>query len=378
MNKRILIDATNVDITIPGGGSFCTQAYMEAFLALYPGRIDVLHPQEAHIRDSRYNTIDVPQRNGAQRVIGFLKGQFHRSGQYMVDYLRAHKEEYQSVLISTGLYAGSMIPNIHALGMQVAVLHHNFESEYRLAAKSILTFKGKTDALIRYWERKGYINADINLFLTKQDKSKFEQEYGPHPNNYVTGIFETKSGKQKVSNIHTRKSAAITCALGDVQNQAPLLRFADSYLPIFHDLLPNWSVRIMGRNPSRAIQLMAEQHNCITLIPNPTDIRSLAAESAIYLCPMDTGGGLKLRLMDGLRSGQPVLVHECAARGYDALLGEPFFCVYNDTRSFEEGLKQILHYIQSPEYSRSAIQDKHYELFSLEAGIERLKSVLCK
>ena len=378
MNKQILIDATNVVLSIPGGGSFCTEAYIEAFLALFPGRVDVLHPEEAHIKDSRYTTIDVPQRNWTQRVIGFFKGQFHRSGQYLVDYLRAHCDEYQMVMISTGLYAGGIVDTIRAMGIQVVVLHHNYEPEFRMASKSILTLKGQTDFIVRYWERKGYLGADINLFLTKQDKAKFEQEYGVHPRNFVTGIFETKAGKQKIANIQTSKSAAITCALGDIQNQAPLLRFAEVYLPIFHDLLPDWSVRIMGRNPSPAIQNMANQHDSITLIPNPTDIRSLAAESAIYLCPMDIGGGLKLRLMDGLRTGRPVLVHERAARGYDALIGEPFFYIYNNPKSFEKGLKQLVHYTQSPDYSRSAIQDKYYELFSLEAGIKRLQSVLCE
>ena len=68
MNKRILIDATTVNITQPGGGSFCVQAYIEALLALYPDKIDVLHPQEAHIRDERYNTIDVPKRNTKQII----------------------------------------------------------------------------------------------------------------------------------------------------------------------------------------------------------------------------------------------------------------------------------------------------------------------
>lgn len=378
MNKRILIDATNVILSVPSGGSFCTEAYIEAFLALYPGRVDVLHPQEAHIRDKRYTTIDVPQRNYAKRIIGFAKGQFHRAGQYLVDYLRAHRDEYQIVLISTGLYAGGIVETIKALGIQVIVLHHNYEPEYRMDSKSILTLKGRTDCIVRYWERKGYLGADINLFLTNQDRLRFEQEYGPHPRNYLTGIFETKIVRQDISAIHTSKSAAITCALGDIQNQAPLLRFEENYLPIFRDVLPNWTIHLMGRDPSKAIQDMAKNNECITLTPNPKDIRSMAAESAIYLCPMDAGGGLKLRLMDGLRSGQPILVHERAARGYDALIGTPFFHVYTDTNSFETGLKQIVQYIHSADYSRATIQEKHYELFGQEAGINRLQTILCK
>ena len=122
---------------------------------------------------------------------------------------------------------------------------------------------------------------------------------------------------------------------------------------------------------------MVKQNDCMTLTPNPENIRALAAQSTIYLCPMDAGGGLKMRILDGLRAGQPVLVHERSARGFDALLDTPYFCTYNDPESFENGLKQILHYLQSASYSRATIQDKYYELFSFEAGIERLKAILC-
>lgn len=377
MNKRILIDATNVTITIHNGGSFSTRAYMEAVLALYPGQVDVLHPKEAHIRDSRYRTIDVPRRNGIQRVLGFLHGRFYRSASFLVDYLRAHKDEYEWVMINTGLYAGCNVKALHAFGLRIVVLHHNFEPEFRIDSKSILTLKGRTDRIVRYWERKGYKGADINLFLTHQDRLRFEQEYGAHVHNYVTSIFETKAERLPLVDQPTSKSAVITCALGDIQNQAPLLRFAEKYLSIFRSVLPDWTIHLMGRNPSKAIQEMVKQNDCMTLTPNPENIRALAAQSTIYLCPMDAGGGLKMRILDGLRAGQPVLVHERSARGFDALLDTPYFCTYNDPESFENGLKQILHYLQSASYSRATIQDKYYELFSFEAGIERLKAILC-
>lgn len=377
MSKRILIDATNVVLTIPGGGSFCTEAYIEAFLALYPGQIDVLHPEEAHIRDARYTTIDVPQRDLTQRAFGVFKGQFHRAGQYLLDYLHTHKEEYQMVLISTGLYAGGMIASIKALGMKVIVLHHNFEPEYRMDSKSVLTLKGKTDCIVRRWERKGYLGADINLFLTQDDLSRFETEYGSRPNNYVTGIFEPTQTQQEVQEGQMDQSAVITCALSDIQNQVPLMRFAEYYLPVFEKTLPGWKIRLMGRNPSNTIYEMAAKHNTIELIPNPEDIRALAAESAIYLCPMDAGGGLKLRIMDGLRAGQPVLTHVRSARGYDALNHQPWFCTYDDTDSFRQGMENIVRYIHSKDYSRSQIQAHYYAIFGLKAGIERLKAILC-
>lgn len=373
-----MIDATNVDISLPGGGSFCTQAYLEAMLALFPDQVDVMHPKEANIRDERYTTIDVPGRSIRQQLVGFCKGQFHRAGQFLIDYLNAHQSEYQWVLVSTGLFAGNMIPHLHAMGIQVIVLHHNFEPEYRMDSRSILTMQGKTDKLVRYWERKGYQAADINLFLTLQDRQTFEVQYGPHPNNYVSGVFEPTDQCQVLNDSTPTPSAVITCALNDIQNQAPLLRFAKQYLPVFQEMLPDWHIELMGRKPAKAICDLAARHPTIHLTPNPEDIRSLAAKSAIYLCPMDAGGGLKLRIMDGLRAGQPVLVHERAARGYDIFKDCPFFCTYHDKESFYQSLSTIVDYIQSDTYSRQIVQTEYYAQFGLAAGTNRLATILCK
>ena len=223
MNKRILIDATTVNITQPGGGSFCVQAYIEALLALYPGKIDVLHPLEAHIRDERYNTIDVPKRNTKQIIKGMAKGQFHRGAEYIVKYIELHPNTYHTILINTGLFAGSLIAKLKQASVRIIILHHNYEPEYRIASRSILTLFGHTTALVKYWEKKGYIGADINLFLTSSDCNTFECEYGKRENNHVVGIFEPTYQKQSLTHISPSKTAVITCALGDKQNQNSLM-----------------------------------------------------------------------------------------------------------------------------------------------------------
>lgn len=376
MDKRILIDATNVNIMQPGGGSYCTQAYIEAFLALYPGRIDVMHPQEAHIRDERYTTLEVPSRPLLQAALGCVTGHLHRGANFLIHYIQLHPDTYDTVLISTGLYAGGIIEQLHRMHIRVIVLHHNFEPEYRMDSRSILTLRGMTDRFVRYWEKKGYLQADVNLFLTQQDKQRFEEEYGTRPDNHVSGVFEPTYQRQAIDSVPPTDSAVITCALGDIQNQAPLLRFADTYMPVFRELLPGWHIELMGRNPSQTICFMAEKNPYIHLTANPKDLRELASRSKIYLCPMDAGGGLKLRIMDGLRAGQVVLVHERSARGYDQLVNEPFFFVYNDEETFRTQLLKVVQYVQSKTYSRQIVQDRYYQLFGMQAGIQRLEKIM--
>ena len=375
MTKRILIDASGVNITKPSGGAYCVKAYLEALLSLYPGLVDVVCPQEFNITDTRFNIIPAKQRTTWEKITHLLKGHVYRGAVPIIKHLYAHKEEYSCVFFNGGVLASSVLKRLKDYHLTTIVLHHNFESEYHMDSRTMFTLKGKTDKWIRYLEKRAYHLASINLFLTEQDKQLFETHYGKRENNYVTGIFEP-SGQHFPLTKSTTQSAVITCSLGSEQNKRPLLRFMKRFYPLFHDILPQWQLHIMGRNPSSEIMEIEKKYPNVTITPNPANINELAAQSAIYICPMDSGGGLKLRMMDGLRAGQPILTHIRAARGYDALANEPFFHTYEDEVSFVHGLEAILEYLKVCPSYRASIQNKYYAAFSFETGRKRLQAIL--
>jgi hypothetical protein len=169
---------------------------------------------------------------------------------------------------------------------------------------------------------------------------------------------------------------AITCSLCVTQNLLSLRRFKEYYLHLFHNTLPDWQLKIMGRNPSKEILDWEKEYSFVKIYPSPENIRELCSQSPIYLCQMDDGGGLKLRVMDGLRNGQPILTHKVSARGYNAFFKEDFFRVYDDEESFVNGLKDIANYAVSTKFSREYVQKRYYEEFGFDIGVERLKNIL--
>lgn len=376
MRDRILIDASNTNISIPGGGSFCVRAYIEAMLALFPNKIDILHPEEAHIRDERYRTIDVPKRKPYHLLADGIKGYLHRGARFLINHLRKNPDTYSMIFYNSGLLAGGTIELVKNTGAKVVILHHNFESEYHIACRSAATLKGRTDRYVRYWERIGYTHAGINLFLTQYDKDIFEKEYGLHTQNHVTGVFEPTEINTYQKLTKRNKTAVITCALGDEQNQASLLHFIKHYLPIFKQVLPDWEIVMMGRNPSKQLLDIANQKEELSVIANPKNINELAAQSSIYLCPMDTGGGLKLRIMDGLRVGQPLLIHQRSARGYEMFIDCPFMKMYNNATSFKLGLSELQHWLHSTPNTQNQITQAYIEHFGFDAGLQRLSNIL--
>lgn len=376
-NRRILFDSTNTLITDQTGAGLATLAYLNAVLEIFSNeKSDVLIPNEIKNNKWKFNQIAVSSRSTFSKIIGMCQGKFYRSVDFLLKHLHNNPDKYEWIFLNSGLNSGYVINHLKTKSIKTVVLHHNFESEYMIDSKNIISLYGRTSYWVKKWERKAYLGATINLFLTKQDKLLFEKEYGKRENNYVIGMFEPFSIKKVEVLESYEKSAAITCSLGSPQNILALKRFKKKYLRLFNKILPEWKLKLMGRNPEQDILEWPNQYPFVEVYPNPENIRELCAKSSIYFCQMDAGGGLKLRVMDGLRNGQPILVHKISARGYDAFFDEPFFKIYDDEISFEKSLNELSIYLQSEQFSRQYIQDKYFSEFGFESAVLRLKQYL--
>lgn len=375
-SKRILFDSSTADINHQGGGSLAVLAYLNAVLEIFPNKVDVITPTELNIRDGRFNSLDVDKRTTKGRNIGFLQGKFYRSADFIVDYVKKNPTKYEWIFLNGGLHSGYTISKLKKLGVKIVVFHHNYEPEYQMGSKSIISFKGRTDFWVKVWERKAYRYCTANFFISLEDKELFEKEYGKRDNNYTIGIYEPRKVNVEKPKGGFEKSMAITCSLCAYQNILSLRRFRDKFLHVFHETLPDWELKLMGRNPSKEILDWATEYSFVKVFPSPENIRELCSQSPVYLCQMDDGGGLKLRVMDGLRNGQPVLTHKVSARGYNAFFNEPFFKVYDDEESFVKGLREISEYAKSDEFSREYVQKRYYKEFGFDSGVERLKKII--
>ena len=93
-----------------------------------------------------------------------LKGQIHRNLHFIRSYLKKQHHKYEYVIINGGKYAGDMIDIIKHYGLKTVVIHHNFEREYEMDNKSILTLWGLSPYFIIRNERKAYLKSNIIVF----------------------------------------------------------------------------------------------------------------------------------------------------------------------------------------------------------------------
>lgn len=359
------------------GAGLATYAYYNAFCKLFPGMVDgaIAEHSCSGICDG---FIPIPDRS---KIAALLSGSLHRYKAFLKKFLKKHGTDYSLCIVNGSVYAGDMMNLIHSYGIKIVVIHHNYEVEYFMTNKSSFTLWGHFPYLISKNEGNAYRKADYNLFLTKPDMEKCMDVYGQASGeNHLIGVFEIMPRKFIPSKCLSDETLILTGSLCTYQTIYSIINFEEEYFNLVKNEFPNLKIIMAGRNPSEVVLKLKEKHpNSIEVIANPDNMDDVMDMGNVYFCPTCIGGGLKLRVMDGLRKGLPVLTHKISARGYEVFFDKPYFQVYDDVKSFIKGLKMIKAYIRGNGYGFQNEILKEYEMaFGFESGVNRLEGILGK
>ncbi len=371
--KKILFVAP-YNLNVRSGGGLAALAYYNALESLFPGMVDIVCPSEA-CYGAFSTAIGAPKRTPLQRI----NPSPHRYKTFIKKYLKRASSEYGLCVVNGGIYAGDMMDIIHASGLRILVIHHNCEREYHMDNKSALTLRGRTPVLVNLLEKNAYKKADLNCFLTGADIALFRDYYGTAGSDpFLLGVFEPEPAEGHVSlegpeGPHPL-TIAITGSLCTVQTRAGIKDFMDHYYDLAMQTAPDSRIVLAGRDPAEEVLGLAQKYGNISVVPNPKDMSEIVRQADIFLCPTQVGGGLKLRVMDGMRQGLPVLVHKVSARGYEQFAGQPFFQVYSDGASFKKGLETIL--TAGASYDRAFIRNQYLDNFSFSSGRARMSEAV--
>ena len=359
-----------------GGGDFATHAYLLAFSKLCKGDIDVF-VREGIKPDGSIdaNFIYVPERNWVTRIKSLFNGQLHRNVKAVQKRL-SEGIKYDYCVFNNSRVAAGLIEQVKSLGIKTITIHHNVEREIVLGNTPNPLRRALFSRLVVKSERTSYLLSDYNLFLTYQDLQSFHHLYGKSKSvESIIGAFEYKpipELRMKETDIN-HLTFAITGSLNLMQGIDGIRYFFDE---LYQYLPKEAKVIISGRNPTQEVISLCQRCNNVQLVPNPEDMTEIINMADVYICPTRLGGGLKLRVMDGLRLGIPVITHTCSARGYDAFLDDGYVSVFNNQEEFSVGLSKIMQKIQDGSINRNDIRQKYEKVFSFDAGLERLKTIL--
>lgn len=105
-------------------------------------------------------------------------------------------------------------------------------------------------------------------------------------------------------------------------NRDAMEHFLGHIWPIIRSTHPSVCVDIIGKNPSKAIMAHAENDTRVRVHGYVDDIRPYYAKASAYICPIRDGGGTKLKILDAMAHGTPIVAYDIACEGIHVTPGE--------------------------------------------------------
>lgn len=201
--------------------------------------------------------------------------------------------------------------------------HHNFESEMlRQRAQTetnylkSLFFRYEASRLFKS-EVKFCRKSTLNLTCSDDDSEAMRAATGVDnfltvPNGVDVSYFYPN---RKVEII--KRSILIVGGMSWYPNREAVEFFIREIWPKVKREFPDIVVNIVGRSPTKAIVDFASVEPSVNLHGFVNDIREHLWSSHLYLCPIRTGGGTKLKILDALATGCCIIADPFACKGID-------------------------------------------------------------
>lgn len=316
--------------------------------------------------------IPVSPRSKFSQYLSPITHILHRHQELATKMLQQNHYDY--CIFDHNSIAGSLVDLCKQKGIKTIVLNHNCELEYfkdnNSKLKNILLLPS-----VQKNEKNAYLKCDYNIFLTEEDKEIFKRLYGTSQTiSIIGGCFLRKEEiiSETDSPFNDKLKIVISGTMGNVQNKDGILYFLNE---LYQHIPEDMEIILTGRNPSEDIINLCKLHNNIQLIANPENILDIVEKCDIFVCPTKLGGGMKLRLIDGLRCGLPVISHKVSARGYSSFEKKGIVISFESPEEFKNHVDSLIQKIKTGRINRRYIKQQVKKHLGFQSALERIKIV---
>jgi glycosyltransferase involved in cell wall biosynthesis len=134
-------------------------------------------------------------------------------------------------------------------------------------------------------------------------------------------------------------TAAFVATLGWAPNVDAALWFGHEVWPEVHRRCPAARLLLVGRDPAASVRALASPS--LEVSGTVSDVRPYLAQARVAVAPLRSGGGTRLKILEALDAGRPVVATSVAVDGLEDLIGEGVV-VADDPGSMIEAVSGLL------------------------------------
>ena len=114
-------------------------------------------------------------------------------------------------------------------------------------------------------------------------------------------------------------------------NIRAIRRLLQSIFPAIRETFPDAELTICGRNPSKKLRRMADRIAGVKLVGDPVDLRPYYAVATIVAAPLTEGGGTRIKILEAISMGLPIIATPKAVEGLELVSNEMFLEANDDS-----------------------------------------------
>lgn len=231
-------------------------------------------------------------------------------------------------------------------GVPVVLMEHNVESVLfarRIEAESgwlkKLYFRYQLGKLQRY-EAWACRQADHVIAVSDADADELRALCGHDrvtsiPNAVDTEFFRSQAVPQRAN------SLVFVGGLTWFPNADAIRYFCAEVLPLIAEQVPDVSLTVVGKSPSSGIERSVAENPRVKLTGLVDDVRPLIDEAACYVVPLRVGGGTRLKILDAMAMGKPLVSTSIGCEGLEVQDGRELL-IADDPRRFADAVIRVL------------------------------------
>jgi sugar transferase (PEP-CTERM/EpsH1 system associated) len=278
--------------------------------------------------------ITLPQQRGAGEYVAYAKNILSGLPYSVTKYCQPHVTallrkhllaESYDLIVCDFLLTAQVIP--WDLPGSRVLFTHNVETQiwerlFRVARNPIWRavcyreYRTMQRMELRYLQRSDHV-----LAVSETDANFFERILDPSNISVIpTGVdveyFRPTPEKEEAN------ALVFTGSMDWLANEDGILYFMREILPRIRQEIPDATLWVVGRRPSKKLIQAASELRGIEVTGTVEDIRPYIAKASVYIVPLLVGGGTRLKIFEAMAMGRAIVSTSIGAEGLPAVSGK--------------------------------------------------------